>query len=113
MNQGHRHPRIIQALKEQADKVTLVSRAFHSDNLGQWYEKICKLAGKDKALPMNTGAEAVETALKAARRWAYDVRVLSRTKLKLSLLMVISMDVRWHQYHCLQKLSINEAMVHC
>ena len=85
VNQGHRHPRIIQALKDQADKVTLVSRAFHSDNLGQWYEKICKLAGKDKALPMNTGAEAVETALKAARRWAYDVRVLSRTKLKLSL----------------------------
>ncbi|SUK38260.1 Ornithine aminotransferase [Staphylococcus aureus] len=49
--------------------MTLVSRAFHSDNLGEWYEKICKLAGKDKALPMNTGAEAVETALKAARRW--------------------------------------------
>ncbi|MFA0981342.1 aminotransferase class III-fold pyridoxal phosphate-dependent enzyme, partial [Staphylococcus aureus] len=74
VNQGNRHPRIIQALKYQADKVTLVSRAFHSDNLGQWYEKICKLAGKDKALPMNTGAEAVETALKAARSWAYDVK---------------------------------------
>lgn len=74
VNQGHRHPKIIQALKHQADKVTLVSRAFHSDNLGEWYKKICKLAGKDKALPMNTGAEAVETALKAARRWAYDVK---------------------------------------
>ena len=74
VNQGHRHPKIIQALKHQADKVTLVSRAFHSDNLGEWYEKICKLAGKDKALPMNTGAEAVEIALKAARRWAYDVK---------------------------------------
>lgn len=74
VNQGHRHPKIIQALKHLADKVTLVSRAFHSDNLGEWYEKICKLAGKDKALPMNTGAEAVETALKAARRWAYDVK---------------------------------------
>lgn len=74
VNQGHRHPKIIQALKHQADKVTLVSRAFHSDNLGEWYEKICKLAGKDKALPMNTGAEAVETALKGARRWAYDVK---------------------------------------
>ena len=74
VNQGHRHPKIIQALKHQADKVTLVSRAFHSDNLGEWYEKICKLAGKDKALLMNTGAEAVETALKAARRWAYDVK---------------------------------------
>ncbi|MDU3830225.1 MAG: ornithine--oxo-acid transaminase [Staphylococcus sp.] len=74
VNQGHRHPKILQALKHQADKVTLVSRAFHSDNLGEWYEKICKLAGKDKALPMNTGAEAVETALKDARRWAYDVK---------------------------------------
>lgn len=74
VNQGHRHPKIIQALKHQADRVTLVSRAFHSDNLGEWYEKNCKLAGKDKALPMNTGAEAVETALKAARRWAYDVK---------------------------------------
>ena len=74
VNQGHRHPKIIQALKHQAERVTLVSRAFHSDNLGEWYEKICKLAGKDKALPMNTGAEAVETALKAARRWAYDVK---------------------------------------
>ncbi|ENJ4008652.1 ornithine--oxo-acid transaminase [Staphylococcus pseudintermedius] len=74
VNQGHRHPKIIQAVKEQADRVTLVSRAFHSDNLGEWYEKICKLSGKEKALPMNTGAEAVETALKAARRWAYEVK---------------------------------------
>src|SRR5699024_11716128 len=74
VNQEHRHPKIIQALKNREDKVTLVSRAFHSDNLGEWYEKICKLAGKEKALPMNTGAEAVETALKAARRWAYDVK---------------------------------------
>jgi ornithine--oxo-acid transaminase len=74
VNQGHRHPKIIQALKDQADRVTLTSRAFHNDQLGPWYEKICKLAGKDMALPMNTGAEAVETAVKAARRWAYDVK---------------------------------------
>ncbi|MEW7486760.1 ornithine--oxo-acid transaminase [Staphylococcus aureus] len=83
VNQGHRHPKIIQALKDQADKVTLVSRAFHSDNLGEWYEKICKLAGKDKALPMNTGAEAVETALKAARRWAYDVKGIEPNKAEI------------------------------
>ncbi|MGW9856863.1 ornithine--oxo-acid transaminase [Staphylococcus hominis] len=83
VNQGHRHPKIIQALKEQADKVTLVSRAFHSDNLGEWYEKICKLSGKDKALPMNTGAEAVETALKAARRWAYDVKGIEPNKAEI------------------------------
>ncbi|RDU37220.1 ornithine--oxo-acid transaminase [Neobacillus piezotolerans] len=71
VNQGHRHPKIIQALKDQADRVTLTSRAFHNDQLGPWYEKICKLTNKGMALPMNTGAEAVETAVKAARRWAY------------------------------------------
>ena len=80
VNQGHRHPRIIQALKEQADRVTLTSRAFHNDQLGPWYEKICKLAKKDKALPMNTGAEAVETAFKVARRWAYDVKGVEKEK---------------------------------
>ena len=80
VNQGHRHPRIIQALKEQADRVTLTSRAFHNDQLGPWYEKICKLAQKDKALPMNTGAEAVETAFKVARRWAYDVKGVEKNK---------------------------------
>lgn len=74
VNQGHRHPDIIKALKEQADKVTLTSRAFHNDQLGPWYEMICELTNKDMALPMNTGAEAVETAVKAARRWAYDVK---------------------------------------
>ncbi|MCP3740659.1 ornithine--oxo-acid transaminase [Rossellomorea sp. BNER] len=74
VNQGHRHPKIIQALKDQADRVTLTSRAFHNDQLGPWYEKICKLTNKEMALPMNTGAEAVETAIKTARRWAYDVK---------------------------------------
>lgn len=74
VNQGHRHPEIIKALKEQADRVTLTSRAFHNDQLGPWYELICKLTNKEMALPMNTGAEAVETAIKAARRWAYDVK---------------------------------------
>ena len=74
VNQGHRHPKIIQALKDQADRVTLTSRAFHNDQLGPWYEKICTLTNKNMALPMNTGAEAVETAFKAARRWAYDVK---------------------------------------
>jgi ornithine--oxo-acid transaminase len=74
VNQGHRHPKIIQALKDQADRVTLTSRAFHNDQLGPWYEMICKISNKEMALPMNTGAEAVETAFKAARRWAYDVK---------------------------------------
>ncbi|MGJ7920082.1 ornithine--oxo-acid transaminase [Neobacillus sp. LXY-4] len=74
VNQGHRHPKVIQALKDQADRVTLTSRAFHNDQLGPWYEKITQLTKKEMALPMNTGAEAVETAVKAARRWAYDVK---------------------------------------
>ncbi|MFC7062763.1 ornithine--oxo-acid transaminase [Halobacillus seohaensis] len=74
VNQGHRHPKIIQALQDQAARVTLTSRAFHNDQLGPWYEKICKLTNKEMALPMNTGVEAVETAIKAARRWAYDVK---------------------------------------
>lgn len=74
VNQGHCHPKIIQALTEQAQKVTITSRAFHNDQLAPWSEKICKLTGKDKVLPMNTGAEAVETAIKLARRWAYDVK---------------------------------------
>ncbi len=74
LNQGHRHPRIIQALKDQADKVTLSSRAFHNERLGDFYEKLSAITGKSMILPMNTGAEAVETALKAARRWAYEVK---------------------------------------
>ncbi|MBO8172328.1 MAG: ornithine--oxo-acid transaminase [Bacillaceae bacterium] len=72
VNQGHRHPEIIRALKEQADRVTLTSRAFHHDRLGDFYEQVSRITGKEMVLPMNTGAEAVETAIKAARRWAYD-----------------------------------------
>jgi len=71
LSQGHCHPKIINALKTQAEKLTLVSRAFHSDILGEFMEKTCKFFGYDKLLPMNTGAEAVETALKLARRWGY------------------------------------------
>lgn len=74
VNQGHRHPKIIQALIEQASRVTLTSRAFHHDRAGEWYERLSGLTGKTTILPMNTGAEAVETALKAARRWAYQVK---------------------------------------
>ena len=91
VNQGHRHPKIIQALKDQADRVTLTSRAFHSDQLGPWYEKICKLAGKEMVLPMNTGAEAVETAIKAARRWAYDVKGVEDNKAE-----IIAMNGNFH-----------------
>lgn len=71
LSQGHCHPKIIQALKEQADKLTLLSRAFHADILGEYMEFACRFFGYDKLLPMNTGAEAVETALKLCRRWGY------------------------------------------
>ncbi|MGH7545159.1 MAG: aminotransferase class III-fold pyridoxal phosphate-dependent enzyme, partial [Gemmatimonadota bacterium] len=74
LNQGHRHPKIISALREQADRVTLTSRAFHNDQMGPFLRELCELAGYERALPMNTGAEAVETAIKAARRWAYTVK---------------------------------------
>jgi ornithine--oxo-acid transaminase len=72
VNQGHCHPKIIGALSEQAEKLTLTSRAFHNDVLGQYEKYITGLFGFDKLLPMNTGAEAVETAIKICRRWAYE-----------------------------------------
>jgi len=74
VNQGHRNPHIIQALKDQADRVTLTSRAFHNDRMGDFLEKLCAYTGYEMALPMNTGAEAVETAMKMARRWGYQVK---------------------------------------
>lgn len=69
LNQGHRHPRIIDALIEQAGKTTITSRAFHNETMGPFLKKLCKVSGYEQALPMNTGAEAVETGLKAARKW--------------------------------------------
>ncbi|RLL47009.1 ornithine--oxo-acid transaminase [Oceanobacillus piezotolerans] len=83
VNQGHRHPKIIAALKEQADKVTLTSRAFHNELLGPWTKRVAELTGKDKVLPMNTGVEAVETAIKAARRWAYEVKGVADNKAEI------------------------------
>ena len=74
VNQGHCHPRILQAMIEQAHKVTLTSRAFRNDQLPLFYEQLHLLTGFDMALPMNSGAEAVETALKAARKWGYTVK---------------------------------------
>lgn len=74
VNQGHRHPRIIDALNQQAGRLTLTSRAFHNDRMGPFLRALCEATGFDRALPMNTGAEAVETALKAARKWGYEVK---------------------------------------
>ncbi|PAV28389.1 ornithine--oxo-acid transaminase [Virgibacillus profundi] len=83
VNQGHRHPKIIAALKAQADKVTLTSRAFHNELLGPWTKRVAVLTGKDKVLPMNTGVEAVETSIKAARRWAYEVKGVEDNKAEI------------------------------
>jgi ornithine--oxo-acid transaminase len=74
VNQGHRHPRIIQALVEQAGRLTLTSRAFYNDQLGPFLQEVCQLSGMEMALPMNSGAEAVETAIKTARKWGYQVK---------------------------------------
>ncbi|TXK72784.1 ornithine--oxo-acid transaminase [Paenibacillus sp. N3.4] len=74
LNQGHCHPYLIQALRNQADKVTLTSRAFYSETLGNFYEMLSNYTNKPMILPMNTGAEAVETAIKAVRRWGYKVK---------------------------------------
>ncbi|MEX0893917.1 MAG: ornithine--oxo-acid transaminase [Gemmatimonadota bacterium] len=74
VNQGHAHPRIVDALVEQARRLPLTSRAFHNDRMGPFLRQLCELTGYEKALPMNTGAEAVETAIKAARKWGYEVK---------------------------------------
>jgi len=71
VNQGHRHPRILQAAKDQMDRITLTSRAFFNDQLGKFMQKLCEYSGMEMACPMNTGAEAVETGMKVARRWGY------------------------------------------
>ncbi|MDP4285165.1 MAG: ornithine--oxo-acid transaminase [Bacteroidota bacterium] len=83
VNQGHCHPKIIQSLIEQAQKLTLTSRAFHSEALSVFSEFITKYFGYDKVLPMNTGAEAVETALKLCRHWAYRVKKVEENKAKI------------------------------
>lgn len=78
LNQGHVHPAILEAMTEQAKKVTLTSRAFRNDQLPLLYQELCEMTGYDMALPMNSGAEAVETALKLARKWAYEVKKVPR-----------------------------------
>ena len=74
VNQGHSHPKIVKALTDQAQKLSLTSRAFYNSNLGEYEKKITSLFGFDKVLPMNSGAEAVETAIKLARKWSYEVK---------------------------------------
>jgi len=83
VNQGHCHPKIIGALKEQAEKVTLTSRAFRNDQLPLLCKELCELTGYEMVLPMNSGAEAVETALKAVRKWGYTVKKVPENKAEI------------------------------
>lgn len=83
VNQGHLHPRIVDAARKQLDRVTLTSRAFHNDRMGEFLERLCGYTGFEAALPMNTGAEAVETALKAARRWGVEKKGVTNGRQKV------------------------------
>jgi len=83
VSHGHLHPRLVSALTAQLTQLTVVSRAFYTDKLAPFLQKACELSGQDKALPMNTGAEAVETAIKAARKWAYKVKGVAADKAEI------------------------------
>src|SRR5580765_1147083 len=83
VNQGHCHPKIIASLIEQAQQLTLTSRAFHNDQLGEYAQFITNYFGYEKVLPMNTGVEAVETAIKLCRKWAYEVKGIPLNEAKI------------------------------
>jgi ornithine--oxo-acid transaminase len=83
VSHGHGHPRLLNALESQAKQLCIISRAFHSDKLAPFLEKLCNISHMDMALPMNTGAEAVETAIKAARLWGYNVKGIAKNKAKI------------------------------
>lgn len=83
VNQGHCHPKIVATMVEQAPRLTLTSRAFRNDKLPFFYQKLASMTGYDKVLPMNTGAEAVETAIKTARKWAYEVKGVPRDQAEI------------------------------
>lgn len=83
VSHGHAHPRLVELVRDQVSTLNIVSRAFHSDKLGPFLKRACELTGQEKALPMNTGSEAVETALKAARKWAYRVKGVAKDKAEI------------------------------
>lgn len=83
VNQGHCHPKILDAMREQAGKLTMTSRAFRNDQLGLFYKELCELTNSHKILPMNSGAEAVETIIKAVRKWGYTVKGVPRDKAEI------------------------------
>src|SRR5215208_1689843 len=83
LNFGHRHPRLVAAAREQLDRLTLTSRAFRNDKLGEFCRRLAEISGKDRVLPMNTGAEAVETSIKAARKWGYESKGIAPDQAKI------------------------------
>jgi ornithine--oxo-acid transaminase len=83
LSHGHCHPKIVSVMEKQAHKLSMVSRAFHTETLAPFLTKLCDLTGLDSALPMNTGAEAVETAIKAARRWGYQVKKIPKNQAEI------------------------------
>jgi ornithine--oxo-acid transaminase len=83
VSHGHGHKRLVKLVQQQVERLSIVSRAFYTDKLGLFLEKACTLTGQDMALPMNTGAEAVETAIKAARKWAYTVKGVEKDKAEI------------------------------
>ena len=83
VSHGHANPRLVEVVKRQVEKLTIVSRAFYTDQLGEFLKLACELTGQDMALPMNTGAEAVETAIKAARKWGYEVKGIEKDKAEI------------------------------
>lgn len=91
VSHGHCHPTLVKALTDQATQLNIVSRAFYTDKLGLFLQRACELTGFERALPMNTGAEAVETALKAARKWAYTVKGVEKDKAE-----IIACDGNFH-----------------
>lgn len=83
VSMGHSNPRLLKVLNEQASCLTIVSRAFYTDKLGNFLERLCKITGMDMCIPMNTGAEAVETAIKGARRWGYRIKNIPQNKAEI------------------------------
>ena len=83
VSHGHAHPRLIEVVKQQVETLTIVSRAFYTERLGEFLQLACEMTGQDMALPMNTGAEAVETAIKAARKWGYEVKGIERDQAEI------------------------------
>ena len=83
VSHGHLHPRLVSAVTTQLTQLAVVSRAFYTDKLAPFLQRACELTGQDKALPMNTGAEAVETAIKAARKWAYTIKGVEKDKAEI------------------------------